>query len=183
MWPFKQCCFQLFASIFWTTNALSIWRKVVHQRATLYSCFYNCDDLLSHNSSPHSSHVWFSYIHNFRATLSEPKHGKKLVLLKRLAQLGRFMMIHVGPPPKHSQLFPIFSLHNSPLWPTHPGQLGQGKTNRAWVLLAQVKKSTLIQLGGWPFYPWQVFLIQHINRVFIDEISMQCALLILKLTF
>ena len=30
------------------------------------SCVYNCDDLLlSSNSSPRSSHVWFSYIHNF----------------------------------------------------------------------------------------------------------------------
>ena len=26
------------------------------------SCVYNCDDLPSHNSSPHSSHIWFSYI-------------------------------------------------------------------------------------------------------------------------
>ena len=51
-----------------------------------------------------------------------------------MAQLGRYVMIHVGHSPiKHSQLFPIllFSLHNSPLWSTHPGQLGQGKTNRA----------------------------------------------------
>ena len=30
------------------------------------SCVYNCDDLLSYNSSPRSSHVWFSHIHNFR---------------------------------------------------------------------------------------------------------------------
>ena len=29
------------------------------------SCVYNCDDLLSYNSSPRSSHIWFSYIHNF----------------------------------------------------------------------------------------------------------------------
>ena len=26
------------------------------------SCVYNCDDLLSYNSSPHSSHIWFSFI-------------------------------------------------------------------------------------------------------------------------
>ena len=26
---------------------------------------YNCDDLLSYNSSPLRSHIWFSYIHNF----------------------------------------------------------------------------------------------------------------------
>ena len=26
---------------------------------------YKCDDLLSHNSSLPSSHIWFSYIHNF----------------------------------------------------------------------------------------------------------------------
>ena len=30
------------------------------------SCVYNCDDLLSYYSSPRSSHIWFSYIHNFR---------------------------------------------------------------------------------------------------------------------
>ena len=29
------------------------------------SCVYNCDDLLSYNSSPRSSHIWFSYIYNF----------------------------------------------------------------------------------------------------------------------
>ena len=29
------------------------------------SCVYNCDDLLSYYSSPRSSHIWFSYIHNF----------------------------------------------------------------------------------------------------------------------
>ena len=28
-------------------------------------CVYNCDDILSYNSSLHSSHIWFSYIHNF----------------------------------------------------------------------------------------------------------------------
>ena len=141
MWPFKQYCFLLFPFIFWTTNALSIWRKVAHpsNRATLYSCVYNCDDLLSYNSSPRSSHIWFSYIHNFRATLYEPtfltfpyKTWQKVGWTKRLAQLGRYVMIHVGHCPiKHSQLFPIFSLHNSPLWSTHRGQLGQGKTNRA----------------------------------------------------
>ena len=31
---------------------------------------YNCDDLLSYNSSPRSSHMWFSYIHNFIIILS-----------------------------------------------------------------------------------------------------------------
>ena len=90
-------------------------------------------------SSPRSSHIWFSYIHNFRATLYEPtfltfpyKTWQKVGWTKRLAQLGRYVMIHVGHCPiKHSQLFPIFSLHNSPLWSTHRGQLGQGKTNRA----------------------------------------------------
>ena len=108
-------------------------------RATLYSCVYNCDDLLSYNSSPRSSHIWFSYIHNFRATLCEPtfltfpyKTWQKVGWTKRLAHFGRYVMIHVAHCPiKHSQLFPIFSLHNSPLWPTHPGQLGQGRTNRA----------------------------------------------------
>ena len=29
------------------------------------SCVYNCDDLPPYNSSPLSSHIWFSYIHNF----------------------------------------------------------------------------------------------------------------------
>ena len=143
MWPFKQCCFLLFPFIFWTTNALSIWRKVAHppNRATLYSCVYNCVMIFFHitPSSPRSSHIWFSYIHNFRATLYEPtfltfpyKTWQKVGWTKRLAQLGRYVMIHVGHCPiKHSQLFPIFSLHNSPLWSTHRGQLGQGKTNRA----------------------------------------------------
>ena len=27
-------------------------------------CVYNCDDLPSNNSSPHSLHIWLSYIHN-----------------------------------------------------------------------------------------------------------------------
>ena len=30
------------------------------------SCVYNCDDLLSFNSSPCSLHIWFSYIPNFK---------------------------------------------------------------------------------------------------------------------
>ena len=29
------------------------------------SCVYNCDDLSPYNSSLLSSHIWFSYIHNF----------------------------------------------------------------------------------------------------------------------
>ena len=29
------------------------------------SCEYNCDDLHSYHSSLRSSHIWFSYIHNF----------------------------------------------------------------------------------------------------------------------
>ena len=29
------------------------------------SCVYNCDDFPSYNSSPGSSHIWFSYIHYF----------------------------------------------------------------------------------------------------------------------
>ena len=65
MWPFKQCCFLLFPFIFWTTNALSIWRKVAHppNRATLYSCVYNCDDLLSYNPlfTPQFSYMIFIY--------------------------------------------------------------------------------------------------------------------------
>ena len=31
------------------------------------SCVYNCDDLPSNNSSLRSSHIWFSYIHNFKS--------------------------------------------------------------------------------------------------------------------
>ena len=30
------------------------------------SCVYNCDDHPSFNSSLRSSHIWFSYIHNFK---------------------------------------------------------------------------------------------------------------------
>ena len=33
------------------------------------SCVFNCDDLHSYNSSLRSSHIWFSYIHNFRIKL------------------------------------------------------------------------------------------------------------------
>ena len=31
------------------------------------SCIYNCDDLPSNNSSLRSSHICFSYIHNFKS--------------------------------------------------------------------------------------------------------------------
>ena len=31
------------------------------------SCVYKCDDLPSNNSSLRSSHIWFSYIHNFKS--------------------------------------------------------------------------------------------------------------------
>ena len=85
--------------------------------------------------------IYDFHIRNFRATFCEPtfltfpyKTWQKVGWTKRLAQLGRYVMIHVGHSPiKHSQLFPIllFSLQNSTLWPTHPGQLGQGETNRA----------------------------------------------------
>ena len=34
------------------------------------SCVYNCDDLPSNNSSLQSTHVWFSYVHNFIIILS-----------------------------------------------------------------------------------------------------------------
>ena len=33
-------------------------------------CVYNCDDPLSYNYSPRSSHIWFSFIHNFIIILS-----------------------------------------------------------------------------------------------------------------
>ena len=42
--------------------------------ATAKSCVYNCDDILLYNSSPRSSHVWFSYIHNFIIILSWVKN-------------------------------------------------------------------------------------------------------------
>ena len=34
------------------------------------SCVFDCDDLLLYNSSPRSSHIWFSYIHNYIIILS-----------------------------------------------------------------------------------------------------------------
>ena len=33
------------------------------------SCIYNCDDLPLYNSLLHSSHRWFSYIHNFKNSI------------------------------------------------------------------------------------------------------------------
>ena len=39
------------------------------------SCIYNCDDLPSYSSSLRSSHIWFSYIHNFTlGTVSKHDH-------------------------------------------------------------------------------------------------------------
>ena len=37
--------------------------------ATVKSCVYNCNDLPSYNSLLLSSHIWFSYIHNFQNSI------------------------------------------------------------------------------------------------------------------
>ena len=61
------------------SNLRIIWKKImaviadatfaVAKRKLSYrnckSCAYKCDDLLSYNSLPCSSHIWFSHIHNF----------------------------------------------------------------------------------------------------------------------
>ena len=41
------------------------------------SCVYNCDNLLSYNSSPRSSHVWFSYFHNFLFIIVKSKFFRR----------------------------------------------------------------------------------------------------------
>ena len=38
--------------------------KMAAQNRNCKSCVYNCDDHLLYNSSPRSSHIWFSYIRN-----------------------------------------------------------------------------------------------------------------------
>ena len=51
-----------------------IWKKIKDFFSgffsQLQSCVYKCDDPLSYNYSPRSSHIWFSYIHNFIIILS-----------------------------------------------------------------------------------------------------------------
>ena len=53
---------------------LYIWKKIKDFFSgffsQLQSCVYKCDDPLSYNYSPRSSHTWFSYIHNFIIILS-----------------------------------------------------------------------------------------------------------------
>ena len=47
------------------SNLVQAW---IFFRLSFCSCkssVYNCDDLLSYNSSPRSSHIWFSCIHSF----------------------------------------------------------------------------------------------------------------------
>ena len=45
------------------------WKKIL-SFCNFKSCVYDCNDLLSYNSSPRSSHIWFSYIHNYIIILS-----------------------------------------------------------------------------------------------------------------
>ena len=53
------------------------------------SSFYNYDDHLSHNSSPHSSHIWFSYIYNFN----------KKIIAQGICQ--KFLRANPPPAPHH----------------------------------------------------------------------------------
>lgn len=74
---FSQCSCINMASLFFTINHI-IHASLIFFRLSFRnckSCVYNYDDLLSYNSSPHSSHTWFSYIHNFIIILSEPIQG------------------------------------------------------------------------------------------------------------
>ena len=45
------------------------WKKIL-SFCNFKSCVFDCNDLLSYNSSPRSSHIWFSYIHNYIIILS-----------------------------------------------------------------------------------------------------------------
>ena len=46
------------------------------------SSVYNCDDLPPYNSSPLSSHIWFSYIHNFIRKQFHSVNGTEISHLK-----------------------------------------------------------------------------------------------------
>ena len=46
-----------------------VWKKIL-SFCNCKSCVYNCDDLVAYNSPPCSSHIWFSYIHNYIIILS-----------------------------------------------------------------------------------------------------------------
>ena len=47
------------------------------------SCVYNCDDLPPYNSSPLSSHIWFSYIHNFIRKQFHSVNGTEISHMKK----------------------------------------------------------------------------------------------------
>ena len=63
------------------------WKKIIafihrEKKASLSfqnfkSCVYNRNDLLSYNSSPSTSRIWFSYLHNFRGYFMEKKRKGK----------------------------------------------------------------------------------------------------------
>ena len=55
------------------------------------SCVYNCDDLLSYNSSPRSSHIWFSSSHNFIIVIVSFEYQSNRELKQR-----RFWVTHVN---------------------------------------------------------------------------------------
>ena len=65
-WQHNKYCYEikLWKSYMWTAE----WR--IDPFLNCISCAYNCDDLPSNNSSLRSSHIWFSYIHNFIIILS-----------------------------------------------------------------------------------------------------------------
>ena len=49
-----------------TSNPVQAWIFFRLSFRNCKICIYNCDDLLSSNSSPRSSHTLFSYIHNLK---------------------------------------------------------------------------------------------------------------------
>ena len=56
----RNCC--------WFLTRIETWSNPVQKFRLSFcnckSCIYSCDDLLSYNSSPRSSLIWFSLIHN-----------------------------------------------------------------------------------------------------------------------
>ena len=56
------------------------------KRLSFPSCkgwVYNCDDLPPYNSSPLSSHIWFSYIHNFIRKQFHSVNGTEISHMKK----------------------------------------------------------------------------------------------------
>ena len=53
-----------------TSNPVQAWIFFRLSFRNCKRCVYNCDDHPSFNSSLRSSHIWFSYIHNFIIILS-----------------------------------------------------------------------------------------------------------------